>query len=116
MAKAYLDPNIFLQHWQDSLQVSACTEDLLKDFQILSDNLVNTVIKNVDSVDSRTYANYALACAWEKWDKYDPSKNTSIFSFFTEMMKNDMVNHFNYVNRLGNRSFSIDMFFTNKDS
>lgn len=112
MNRAYLDPALFLEHWKVSREINECTKELLSDFQKLAENLTKAVVKNIDEIDARTYTNYALSCAWEKWDKYDMSKNTSIFSFFTEMMKNDMIYHYNYVNRLGNRCVSIDQFFS----
>ena len=110
MAKNYyLKPEVLRAHWDACVKAGECSNELIKDFRLIADNVYVVITKGQHHQDAEVCKVYAVTEAWRKWDKFDPSKTENIFAFFTQMIKNDIMIHYNYLN--GNkRNISMTLF------
>jgi len=111
----YLKNSVFTKHYNDSLTSGQCTKEFLSDFFLLAENIYKTLGRETD-MDRSACINYAVTEAWQKWIQYDPKKSPNIFAFFTSMISNDIKIHYNYLNRIGNRSISLTLFENNNEA
>ena len=109
----YLKNEVLEKHHKDSIEKGECLQPLLDDFFLLAKNIYKTLGQETD-LDRDACINYAVTEAWLKWDKYTPERSSNMFAFFTSMIMNDLRIHYNYLNRVSNRSISLTLFENNE--
>jgi hypothetical protein len=117
MAKnIYLPPEEFKQEYDSCLINNAPSEKLISYFEKIAKHVFPYTFGNfVNTHDKNACINFAVAEAWKKWNKFDKNKSSNLFSFFTTMIINDMILHFNQLNNCKKQLISIDSLTINKD-
>lgn len=111
MAKGqYLKPEVFQKHYDESLKKGEPTIELINDFKLIAENVYRIITKNVFHSDGDACKTYAVEEAWIKWKKYDAQRTTNIFAFFTQMIRNDIMTHYNYLNKGKGNIISMSLF------
>lgn len=113
----YLNPDKFKFDYEDSVKKGFCTTHLLEDFKLIADNVYNIITKgnkNYD-IDGEMCKMYAVEEAFFKWKKYNPERTPNIFAFFSQMIKNDIMAHYNFINKGKERNISMSMFQESDD-
>lgn len=110
----YLEPKVFAEEYQKSVDQGEPTIKLIKYFELIA-RKYNTVLSSIytNKTDIDACVNYAVTEAWLKWDKYDPERSSNLFSFFTTMLSNDMKHHYNKIWKGRKRNISIEALFAN---
>lgn len=109
----YLDPNDMLKVYEKCVQTNNCSYELLKMFELIANKFSKSKFINFTSNhDRRACVNYAVQEAWKKWDKYDKNRSTNIFAFFTQMIKNDLLQHHEKLNKKSRNMVHLDAIFT----
>jgi hypothetical protein len=111
----YLKPDVMLKHFENSIELGECSDDLVKDFQLIAENFMST-FNSKDEYMKNVCINYAVTEAWVKWNKYNSERSVNIFAFFTAMISNDLKIHYNYMNRFRKTYVSIDLFSETNES
>lgn len=114
-AKIYLPPADLKREYLNSVQAGSPTKKLIEYFNLIAKNY-STIFKFVNKQDKSAVINFAVSEAWLKWDKYDETRSKNLFSFFTEMLKNDMILHYNTLTKGKKVNISIDNLFENSDN
>jgi hypothetical protein len=112
--KIYLSNNELYSEWLVCIQKGECTLKMIKYFEKLAKEY-STVFDYINISDKRAVINYAVAEAWQKWNKFNPEVTMNCFAFFTQMIKNDMMIHYNELTKGKGRNISIESLFTNKE-
>jgi hypothetical protein len=110
----YVKPEEFHEEYNKSLILDKPTDKLLKMFERIGKGYSTTFRGN--KLDQDACVNYALCEAWKKWKKYDEKRSKNIFSFFTQMIKNDMAQHHNKIFHKKELYISIDAMFINNQN
>ena len=106
----YIKPENFRIEYKKSQEIGKPTNTLIDYFQKIAIRY-SSKYNNLEKVDVDGCVNYALFEAIQKWDKYDETRSANIFSFYTEMIKNDLTIHYNQLKKNSKRHVSIDVIF-----
>ncbi len=110
----YLQNETFLSEWYNCKKTGVCSDLLLKFFTRIAKRYV-VRFPPTSALDRDAVVNYAVSEAWLKWDKFDPEQSNNIFAYFTQMIKNDMITHYNELNKGRQVTLSLDVFYNNFD-
>lgn len=111
----YITPAQLYNEWLNSCKDGACTPRLLNYFERIAKEY-SKVFEYTNYQDRRAIINYAVAEAWQKWDKYDPERTNNIFAFFTQMIKNDLMIHYNYLTKGKASNISIEALYASRET
>lgn len=115
MANIYLKPKDFQEEYDKCLLTDECSNKLLSMFEKIAKKYVVT-FGGKNKLDNDACVNYALVEAWKKWKKYDKNRSPNIFSFFTQMIKNDLMQHHNKLYHKKELFVSLDSVFSNNQN
>lgn len=107
----YVQPDDFKEEYKKSLEKNEPTTNLMKMFEKIASHYSTKFRGN--KIDQDACINYALFEAWKKWKKYDEKRSPNIFAFFTQMIKNDLMQHHNKIFHKKELYISIDAIFSN---
>ena len=112
----YIEPNEMLDEYNKCLENNKCSYELLKMFELIANKYSKSKAINFSSTKDRiTCVNYAVSEAWQKWNKFDSERSQNIFAFFTQMIKNDLMQHHEKLYRRSRNEISLDTVFSNND-
>lgn len=111
----YITPAQLYTEWLNSCKAGACTTKLLMYFEKIAKEY-SKVFEYTNYQDRIAIINYAVAEAWQKWDKYDPERTNNIFAFFTQMIKNDLMIHYNYLTKGKATNISIEALYARHET
>lgn len=112
----YIEPNEMLAEYNKCLENNKCSYELLKMFELIANKYSKSKSINFSSTKDRvTCVNYAVSEAWQKWNKFDSERSQNIFAFFTQMIKNDLMQHHEKLYRRSRNEISLDAVFSNND-
>jgi hypothetical protein len=110
----YLLPEDLLKEFHKSKELGKPTDTLIIYFQKIAKNFVKT-FHNKNKCDDDACINFAVAEAWLKWEKYDENRCNNIFSFYTTIIGNDMILHYNKLTKGKKTAISIESLFSNTE-
>lgn len=110
--KQYLAPKEFHEEYSKCLEANKCSNKLILMFEKIAKKY-STTFGGKNKCDRDACVNYAMMEAYKKWKKYDINRSNNIFAFFTEMIKNDMMQHYKKLWKHKDVNISIDAIFTN---
>jgi hypothetical protein len=113
--KLYISPAEFTAEFKKSKEIGAPTEKLVLMFQKIAKNF-STTFTYVNRCDYDACINFAVSEAWRKWESYDPERSDNIFSFYTTIIANDLMTHYNLLTRGKSVNISIDALFASEKS
>lgn len=110
----YLTPGELKQEYLTSIEKGKPTDKLVKMFEKIAKKYSNR-LTFTNKCDLDACINWAVTEAWIKWNKYDEERSPNIFAFFTQMIKNDLMQHSQNINKGKDITISIDALYTEKD-
>ena len=110
--KIYLKPEDLRTEYEKSLVQNKPTEKLIEYFYLIA-RRYSSKFNNLCELDTESCVSYAVSEAWQKWNKYDPERSDNCFSFYTQMLKNDLFAAHNDIKKNSHRNISIDVLFEN---
>lgn len=113
--KHYVTGKELHQEFQLSLEQDKPTDKLFKMFELIATRY-SSKFNNLCDLDRNSCINYATMEAYLKWKEYNIERSDNIFSFYTEMIKNDLATSFNLIHKNSHRNISIDVLFTNQNT
>ena len=108
----YIQPEDFQNEYEKSLKLDEPTRKLLLMFEKIAKKY-STKFRCINKIDTDSCVNFALCEAWLKWKKYDSERSPNLFSFFTAVIKNDLMLHYNLINKNKDVNMSVDALFPN---
>lgn len=112
--KQYLPNDVFLAEYNKCKLVGVPSDKLILMFEKIAKNYA-TMFHNIAYHRLKECIQYATECAYIKWDKFDQNKSDNAFSFFTQMIKNDMLTHLKKLKGHEKRCISIDAIFAGNE-
>jgi hypothetical protein len=109
--KFYLTNKDFYDEYIVSYNQGKPTNKLIKMFELIATNY-SSKFNNLCELDKNSCINYAVSEAYLKWKTFDIEKPESIFSFFTQVIKNDLTISYKNIMRNSHLNISIDYLFT----
>lgn len=108
----YVQPKQFKLEYDKSIDLGKPTDKLISMFDKIGRNYI-TIFGSSNKLDIDACINHAVFRAWEKWDKFNYEVSDNLFSYFTRMIANDMMDHYKYINKGKGNKISIDVLFSN---
>jgi DNA-directed RNA polymerase specialized sigma24 family protein len=107
----YLPADKFKRIYLDSVNKGEPSRDLIECFYLIAREYASK-FTNFSSQDVDSAINYAVSEAWQKWETCDLEREDSnIFSWFTTMIINDMLNHLKKLDPKKGLQISIQSIF-----
>lgn len=96
MAQQYLPPEIFKAEYEKCRSNDVCSNQLIFMFEKIAKNYYKK-LPQLSTKDNQAIIAYGTSQAWRKWKSYDKNVSGNLFAFFTQMIRNDMITHFNKI-------------------
>lgn len=110
----YLPNEVLLLEWNKCKLVGKPSDKLILMFGKIAKGW-GTTYRGVNYHRVKECVQYGTECAYIKWDRFDSTVSSNAFAYFTQMIKNDMLTHLNYLQHPEKKNISIDAIFDNNN-